>query len=86
MFLFALSKGVKLGLLDKKYTENIDRAYKAILEHFVDKDGNIYGVCMGSGCSKDWCYYSDKLKTIKNEDHGTGIIMLAISAYNMLDK
>ena len=87
MFLFALSKGVKLGLLDKKYTENAKRAYKAILEHFVDKDGNIYGVCMGSGCSMDWRYYSDNLKTIKNEDHGTGIIMLSVSAYNdMIEK
>lgn len=81
MFLFALSKGVTLGILDKKYVANADKAYKAILENFIDKDGNIYGVCMGSGCRKDWQYYSDCLNTIKNEDHGTGITLAAVSAY-----
>lgn len=86
MFLFALSKGITLGILDKKYIENADRAYRAILEHFVDKDGNIYGVCMGSGCRRDWQYYSEHLKTIKNEDHGTGIILAAVSAYDNVKK
>lgn len=86
MFLYALSKGVTLGILDKKYIYSIEKAYKALIENFVDKDGNIYGVCMGSSCNRDWHYYSDGLNTIKNEDHGTGIILAAISAYSEVNK
>lgn len=85
MFLYGLSKGISMGILNEKYSLNADSAYKALLKNFIDKDGNIYGVCMGSGCNKDWHYYSDKLNTIKNEDHGTGIILAAISAYKEMN-
>ena len=36
------------------------------------------GVCRGSSCSMDYHYYL-KLGTAFNDDHGTGIILWALS-------
>lgn len=46
------------------------------MKYAVDEVGDVYGVCLGSGCAKDATYYFD-LPTKKNDDHGTGIILMA---------
>ncbi|MBR5157951.1 MAG: glycoside hydrolase family 88 protein [Clostridia bacterium] len=78
MFLLGLCRGVKNGWLGKEYEENIKRAFFGLLKNKIDKKGNIYDVCRGSGNSMDENYYMN-LAVIDNDDHGTGIILMALS-------
>jgi len=78
MFIIGLCRGIKSGLLDKKYAGNIHRAYKGLLELKIDEQGNIYDVCKGSSNSMNDEYYVN-LGVITNDDHGTGIILTAFS-------
>ena len=83
MFALGMIRGVKNGWIDKSYTENIQRAINAIIKYAVDGEGNILGVCKGSGCSYDPKYYA-QLQTVTNDDHGTGIILAMLSEYKEL--
>lgn len=80
MFALGLLRGVKNGWLSEACIENVERAVRAIEHKSIDKDGNIIGVCRGSECSYEASYYA-KLKTIVNDDHGTGIILALLSEY-----
>lgn len=83
MFTLGLCRGVKNGWLDKRYLEYAKRAYLGILTHKIDKNGTVYDVCMGSGNARDVNYYMN-LGAIDNDDHGTGVILSAISALSEL--
>lgn len=76
MFIIALARGVRLGWLDASYKECVIGAWNKLLEHFVDAEGNVYGICKGSGCSMEEEYYL-RLSTIFNDDHGMGIVLEA---------
>lgn len=80
MFLLALSRGVKNGWLGSEFIETLDKAWQGLLKYSIDNEGNVYGVCMGSGCQKHADYYFD-IPTIINDDHGTGVILAAASEY-----
>lgn len=80
IFSIALAKGVGLGLLDKeRYLPIIQKAVAAILEKYVDEQGNVHNVCRGSGCCDDAMYYAN-LGTVLNDAHGTGVVVQAIYA------
>ena len=63
-------------------SEERSKVHKEALWHntvhcwLYDKEGNVYGVCLGSGCSMEASYY-DGIPAHKNDDHGTGIILMA---------
>ena len=76
MFVIALSRGVKNGWCDNSYKETAIKGFHALKKYSIDEDGNIYGVCMGSGCNRDPQYYCD-IPTVKNDDHGTAIVTMA---------
>lgn len=77
MFLLSIARGINHGWLDaERYIPCIRKAWIAILQYSVDVVGDVYGVCLGSGCAKDAEYYK-QLPTKKNDDHGTGIVMMA---------
>ena len=76
MFTLAIARGVNNGWLDKSYAAVACKAWEAILKRAVDKDGNLYGVCLGSGCHMQAEYYFN-IPTHKNDDHGTGIVLAA---------
>ena len=44
----------------------------------VDDEGNIYGVCRGSGYSFRLDYYKHDLACVTNDTHGTGIVLIAL--------
>lgn len=78
MFIAGIAKGVKNGWIDReKYTAFVNEACREMLEHAVDENGCIYGVCKGSGCHWDAEYYKN-LGTVVNDDHGTGIVLTAL--------
>ncbi len=84
MFIIGLSRGVANGWLPEEYKEEILAAWKSLTDKCVDEEGNVYGVCMGSNCNRNVEYYM-ALKTIINDDHGTGIVLNAgVSVMNML--
>lgn len=79
MFIIGMCKGMRMGLLERaKYEPAVKNAYKGLLQNAVDEQGNIFGVCKGSNCSMEPEYYME-LGTVTNDDHGTGILLRAIS-------
>ena len=82
MFVLGLARGVRLNILEREqYGAVIRRGMDALLRYCIDKHGNVYGVCKGSGCSMQAEYYMN-LETAFNDDHGTGIILAALSEIN----
>lgn len=80
MFLLGFTRGVRYGWLEEDYLECMEKAWRGLLTCSVDREGNVYGVCMGSGCHTDAEYYF-AIPTIRNDDHGTGVILAAGAEY-----
>ena len=80
MFLLSFTRGVKYGWLGEDFLECMERAWRGLLAHSIDRKGNVYGVCMGSGCHMEAEYYFT-IPTIINDDHGTGVILAAGAEY-----
>lgn len=78
MFIIGMCRGIRNGWLGEEYKEKVQKAYNGLLSKKIDKTGNVYDVCMGSGNSMDEEYYVN-LGAIDNDDHGTGIILTAIA-------
>ena len=51
-----------------------------------DEDGNIYGVCIGSGYSFTREYYKYNLRWNINDTHGTGIVLIANEEVYKMEK
>ena len=79
MFITALARGIRNGWLKNTFKIDVVNAWEQLTERCIDADGNIYGICMGSGCSMDETYYTG-LSTITNDDHGVGIVLGACVA------
>ena len=78
IFSIAISRGINNGILEKeKYLPVVEKAVCGLLEYSVDEYGDVVGVCRGSGCKDDPNYYA-QLETIKNDDHGTGMVLRAL--------
>ncbi len=76
MFVLSLKRGVNRGWLEEPYGTVAQKGWEALLKHALDREGNVHGVCLGSGCAEDSAYY-DSIPTHENDDHGTGIILMA---------
>ncbi|MCM3128022.1 glycoside hydrolase family 105 protein [Paenibacillus provencensis] len=81
MFIYAFSRGIRYGWLpeeiQRQYAEAVFRGYEGIIRHCIDRDGNVYGVCRGSGYSFSPNYYKERLSWLLNDTHGIGIVLLA---------
>lgn len=73
--IISLLKGIRIGLLDID-SKDVIRIWQSLLDRCIDSEGNVHGVCMGSGCSMEAEYYFD-IPTAVNDDHGTGLVLLA---------
>jgi len=74
MFGYALCMGVKRGLLPKdKFKAAYQKAWLA-LTNYIDKDGQISDVCVGTGQSKDINYYLERPKT-RGDFHGQAPVL-----------
>lgn len=78
MFSAAFARGAALGLLDKSFLKRAETGILAVIENCVDKDGNLYGVCRGSEFSFSSMYYKHELLPRDNDNHGIGIVLIAI--------
>lgn len=83
----AFARGVTLGLLPKEpYAKAAEKAVQALKDFCIDEDGNIYGVCVGSGYSFTKEYYKNELPWNINDTHGTGIILIAIEEVGRMNE
>ena len=55
-------------------------------KYCIDEDGNIYGVCIGSGYSFTREYYKYNLRWNINDTHGTGIVLIANEEVYKMEK
>ena len=81
MFIYGLSRGVRFGWLKEEQRmvalASAQKGWKALTQISLDSRGNVYGVCEGSAYSFKPEYYTKQLGWVKNDPHGTGIVMLA---------
>ena len=77
MFTYGFARGYLRGRLDERFKDAAIAGWNAICREAVDEDGNVYGVCCGSAYSFRADYYKYELPWIKNDTHGTGIVLLA---------
>lgn len=81
MFVYAFARGVRFGWLDRSngdlYTVAAKKAWRALTSRAIDRQGNVHGVCSGSRYSFSPEYYMHDLRTVVNDNHGIGIMMLA---------
>lgn len=80
MFVCAFSRGLRYGWYEPG-TESgvlnaVTRAWQGLSSQAIDRDGNLYGVCRGSGFSFSRAYYRSLMWNF-NDTHGIGIVMLA---------
>lgn len=80
MFICAMSRGIRHGYLDSEKVMHVqdvmEKAWHGLMDICVDKLGNLYGVCRGSGFSYSKTYYK-QLGWLLNDSHGIGIVVLA---------
>jgi rhamnogalacturonyl hydrolase YesR len=79
MFVYAFSRGVRFGWLDREgpYAEAALKGWRGLTAQAIDRQGNVHGVCSGSRYSFSPDYYMEDLRTVRNDNHGIGIMMLA---------
>lgn len=79
MFAYAFARGVRFGWLEDKtrYAAAANKAWQGLTGKAIDRQGNVHGVCSGSRYSFSPDYYMYDLRTVVNDNHGIGIMMLA---------
>ena len=90
MFICAFGRGVRCGWyppeMRRRAADAAVRAWKGLTEEAVDREGNLYGVCQGSGFSFSRAYYRTLMWNF-NDTHGIGIVMLAgVELMKMLEE
>lgn len=78
MFMLGLCRGIKNGYLTEEYKTFVKKAYHGLISNKITATGSVLDVCQGSGNSKDVQYYMN-LGTVDDDDHGTGVVLTAIS-------
>lgn len=79
MFIYAYARGVRLGWVNEPdmFMSAAQRGWEGLSRYCIDKGGNVYGVCRGSGYSFNKLYYKEELDWQLNDTHGIGIVLLA---------
>jgi len=79
MFIYSFTRGVRFGWLHdpERFAAAALRGWNGLARHCIDRHGNVYGVCRGSGYSFAAHYYRDQLSWQLNDTHGIGIVLLA---------
>lgn len=79
MFTYAFARGVRYGWLEgpDAFAYAAFKGWNALTAKSIDRHGNVYGVCSGSRYSFTPEYYKEELRTVTNDNHGIGIVLLA---------
>jgi rhamnogalacturonyl hydrolase YesR len=80
MFAYAFVRGVRFGWLSAdergRFAQAALSAWGGLTRTAIDRQGNVHGVCSGSRYSFTADYYMHDLRTVVNDNHGIGIMML----------
>jgi unsaturated rhamnogalacturonyl hydrolase len=81
LFTYAISKSIKLGILDESYVKYADRGYQGVVDTltFNGDDLIVSKVCIGTGVG-DYEFYL-KRPTVANDLHGMGAFILMCTEY-----
>jgi unsaturated rhamnogalacturonyl hydrolase len=75
MFTYAIARSVDRGYIDARYASIAQRGWEGVMAR-IRPDGQVEGVCAGTGISDDLVYYYHR-PTPLNDVHGIGVILLA---------
>jgi unsaturated rhamnogalacturonyl hydrolase len=75
MFTYSIARAVNMGWIHKKYI-SIALAGWAGIKSTIDADGQVRGICMGTGIEDNLGYYYSR-PTPLNDIHGLGPVLLA---------
>ena len=84
MFIYGIATAINEGWLDKEYAGIAVNGWKG-LEQKIREDGQVEGICKGTGTVENIKYYYDR-PTILNDIHGLGAILLAGAEMIKLDE
>jgi len=76
MLLTAMTRGIRLGWIDRSYTPVVERAWRALAAHVAD-DGTIIDVCTSTGAGPTERYYFDRAAITGADDRGGAMALLA---------
>jgi len=94
MFIYAIAKGVRLGLLESNYATVAEKGYAGLLKHIIstDPDGTVHvnDICRSAGLGgtpyRDGSYeYYISTDRVSDDAHGIGSFLLATSEMTLLD-
>lgn len=79
MFVYGLARGIRFGWLQQRthFEAVVERGWQGLTKHAINRQGHVFGVCSGSRYSFAPDYYMYDLRTVVNDNHGIGIMMLA---------
>jgi rhamnogalacturonyl hydrolase YesR len=75
MFTYAVACAVNRGYIEPRYASIARRGWKGVMSR-IDVNGEIAGVCAGTGVSDDLVFY-ERRPTPPNDPHGIGAVLLA---------
>jgi len=76
MILTAMTRGVRLGWLDRSFSPVADTAWRALAAHIVE-DGGLVDVCSGTGAGPTPRYYYDRPAIEGADDRGGAMALVA---------
>lgn len=75
MFIVGLSHGIINGMIDKKYSANVFKAWHA-LQNKIDSTGIVKDICCGTGIGTSADFYKEREK-FNNDPRGLGAVIKA---------
>jgi unsaturated rhamnogalacturonyl hydrolase len=86
MFIYGIARGIRYGWLadTQRYYTIVEKAWDGLATYAIDRHGHVYKVCSGSRYSFAPDYYMYDLRTVINDNHGIGIMMLAAVEVELL--
>ena len=75
MFTYAIARSVNRGYIEPRYASIAQRGWEGVMSK-IRPDGQIEGVCAGTGISDDLVFYYHR-PTPLNDGHGIGAVLLA---------
>jgi hypothetical protein len=76
MILTAMTRGMRLGWIDRSYAPVADRAWRALAAHIIE-DGGLVDVCSGTGAGPTARYYFDRPAIEGPDDRGGAMALVA---------
>ena len=82
LYTYAISKSIKMGILDKAYIKYAKKGYEGVVAtlDFEGEDLILSNVCIGTGVG-DYEFYLNR-PTVQNDLHGMGAFLLMCTEYH----